>query len=296
MIYSMTGYGRAEQQADSRQYIVEVKSLNGKHFELNSRFLPVLRAYESKIRQVTQQYLKRGTVDVVIALKQEGAGRPMQVNTGLARFYYQAMEQIGQDLGLDGGMEPGRILPLLMQMPEVVSATADMLPEDEWLLIENLLKSALADLQQHRKQEGALLEKDLLQRIRKILAFREEVAELAPARMKRIRERIKESLSSWSGKESVDQNRFEQELIFYLEKMDFSEEMQRLSAHCQYFTQLVGEGNEEGIGKKLAFVLQEIGREINTLGAKANDSDIQKIVVNMKDELEKAKEQILNAL
>lgn len=292
----MTGYGRAEQQADSRQYIVEVKSLNGKHFELNSRFLPVLRAYESKIRQMTQQYLKRGTVDVVIALKQEGAGRPMQVNTGLARFYYQAMEQIGQDLGLDGGMDPGRILPLLMQMPEVVSATADMLPEDEWLLIENLLKSALADLQQHRKQEGALLEKDLLQRIRKILAFREEVAELAPARMKRIRERIKESLSSWSGKESVDQNRFEQELIFYLEKMDFSEEMQRLSAHCQYFTQLVGEGNEEGIGKKLAFVLQEIGREINTLGAKANDSDIQKIVVNMKDELEKAKEQILNAL
>lgn len=292
----MTGYGRAELQADSRQYTVEVKSLNGKTFELNSRFLPILRAYESRIRQVTQHRLKRGTVDVLISLKQEGASRPMQVNTSLARFYFQAMQQIAQDLEFENTLSPDKALPLLMQMPEVVAPSADMLSEEEWTQIEALLQSALTQLQQHRQQEGAHLEQDLLQRIEKITAFQEEVAQLAPGRIKRIRERINESFNAWNGKENFDPNRFEQELIFYLEKMDFSEEMQRLGTHCQYFIQLVGEGGEAGVGKKLAFVLQEIGREINTLGAKANDADIQKIVVNMKDELEKAKEQVLNAL
>lgn len=296
MIFSMTGYGRAEGVAGGRQVIVEIKSLNGKQFELNSRITPLLKAYEADIRNELARILKRGTLDLTVTIKQEGANKPMQVNTELARYYYQAMTAIASELKLDVTAHPEHVLSTLMRMPEIVAADMDTLPESEWLSIKDLITEAAEQLSAHREEEGKAIEQDLLANIRGIESLLKEVEQYEPARLDRIRQRINGSLQEWVEKERIDMNRLEQELIFYIEKIDFSEEKQRLRTHCTYFAELAGNGYTDGIGKKLGFVLQEVGREINTLGSKANDADIQKIVVNMKDNLEKAKEQVLNVL
>lgn len=292
----MTGYGRAEGIAGARQVIVEVKSLNGKQFELNSRFSPLLKAYEADMRNDLMRVLKRGTIDLSVTIRQEGAAKPMTVNTDLAGYYYHAMMTIATDLKLDVAGHPEHVLATLMRMPEVVAAETDTLPEEEWSVIRRLIATAAENLSRHRLEEGKEIGKDLLANINGIGAFLEEVEQFEPARIGRIRQRINGSLQDWVDKERIDMNRLEQELIFYIEKIDFSEEKQRLRSHCNYFRQLLENGDGEGVGKKLGFVLQEVGREINTLGSKANDADIQKIVVNMKDYLEKAKEQVLNVL
>ncbi|PSK93896.1 YicC/YloC family endoribonuclease [Taibaiella chishuiensis] len=296
MIYSMTGYGRAEGTAGSRQVTVEIKSLNGKQFELNNRFTPLLKAYEADIRNDLMRILKRGTVDLTVTIKQDGAAKPMQVNTELARYYYNAMMAIADDLQLEFGARPDQIMTTLMRMPEVVAAESDSLPEAEWMAIRKLINEAAEQLMQHRAEEGKAIAQDLLMNITNIETLLKQVEQYEPARIDRIRQRINGSLQEWMEKERIDINRLEQELIFYIEKIDFSEEKQRLRTHCAYFTDLAAQGDDNGAGKKLGFVLQEVGREINTLGSKANDADIQKIVVNMKDGLEKAKEQVLNVL
>ncbi len=296
MIYSMTGYGRAEGTAGSRQVTVEVKSLNGKQFELNNRFTPLLKAYEAEIRNDLMRILKRGTIDLSVTIKQDGAAKPMQVNTELARYYYNAMTAIAGDLQLEFGSRPDQIMATLMRMPEVVVAESDSLPEAEWLAIRQLITEAAEQLMQHRAEEGKAIEQDLLMNITNIETLLKQVEHFEPARIDRIRQRINGSLQEWMEKERIDINRLEQELIFYIEKIDFSEEKQRLRTHCAYFAELAAQADDNGAGKKLGFVLQEVGREINTLGSKANDADIQKIVVNMKDGLEKAKEQVLNVL
>ena len=296
MIYSMTGYGRAEGLVGSRQVIVEIKSLNGKQFELNNRFTPLLKAYEADIRNELMRILKRGTIDIAVVIKQEGANKPMQVNTDLAKYYYNAMNTIAGDLGLDVAGHPEHVLATLMRMPEVVAAESDSLPEADWLEIKKLITQAAERLAAHRLEEGKEIEKDLILNINNIEKLLLDVEQYEPSRIERIRSRINGSLQEWVDKERIDINRLEQELIFYIEKIDFSEEKQRLRTHCNYFAQLAKEGDVNGAGKKLGFVLQEVGREINTLGSKANDADIQKIVVNMKDGLEKAKEQVLNVL
>lgn len=292
----MTGYGRAEGASAGRQIIIEVKSLNGKTFELNNRFSPLLKAYETEIRKILMNNLKRGSIDISISIKQDGAAKPMRINTDLARYYFQAMESIAKELNLEWDKEKGQALNTLMRMPEIVSGETDSLPEKEWADIQILVEAAAARLTAHRETEGRMIAADISQRIANIERLQSDLAPLETERINRIRRRITGSLEEWIGKEKIDANRLEQELIFYVEKIDFSEEKQRLSAHCAYFKQLMNEAGNEGIGKKLGFVLQEIGREINTLGSKANDAGIQKIVVNMKDELEKAKEQSLNIL
>jgi uncharacterized protein (TIGR00255 family) len=292
----MTGYGRAEGVAGGRQVIVEVKSLNGKQFELNSRITPLLKAYEADIRNELMRVLKRGTIDLTVTIKQEGASKPMQVNTELARYYYEAMMAIASELKLEVSSHPEHVLSTLMRMPEIVAADMDTLPESDWLSIKELITEAAEKLSAHREEEGKAIEKDLLANINGIEALLKDVEQYEPSRIERIRQRINGSLQDWVEKERIDMNRLEQELIFYIEKIDFSEEKQRLRTHCTYFAELAGNGYTDGIGKKLGFVLQEVGREINTLGSKANDADIQKIVVNMKDSLEKAKEQVLNVL
>lgn len=296
MIYSMTGYGRAEGVAGSRQVTVEIKSLNGKQFELNNRFTPLLKAYEAEIRNDLMRILKRGTIDLSVTIKQDGAAKPMQVNTELARYYYNAMTAIAGDLKLEFGSRPDQIMATLMRMPEIVAAESDSLPEAEWLSIRQLIVTAAEQLMQHRAEEGKAIEQDLLLNINNIETLLKQVEQYEPARIDRIRQRINGSLQEWMDKERIDANRLEQELIYYIEKIDFSEEKQRLRTHCAYFIELAGQADDNGAGKKLGFVLQEVGREINTLGSKANDADIQKIVVNMKDGLEKAKEQVLNVL
>jgi len=292
----MTGYGRAEGEAGNRQIIVEIKSLNGKQFEINNRFSPLLKAYESNIRQSLNNALKRGTVDISIAIKQDGAAKPMLVNTDLAQYYFRAMKTIADELGMNWEDEKKQILPTLMRMPEIVATETETLPENEWFEIQQLIAVATQDLMQHRLNEGKAISDDLLGRILNIEQLLQAILPLETERIKRIKERITDNLEEIIGKEKWDVNRLEQELIFYIEKIDFSEEKQRLSAHCIYFKQLIQESTADGIGKKLGFVLQEIGREVNTLGSKANDAQIQKIVINMKDELEKAKEQVLNVL
>lgn len=291
MLYSMTGFGRAESVVNGRQVVVEIKSLNGKQFEVATKIPPILRSYELDIRNFLNSNLHRGNIDLTISIKQEGASKPMTVNTGLAGFYYQSMKQIATQLEIP----EDNILSTLMRMPEIVSPEQDVLPEAEWLEVKKVIETAAAQLMVHRKNEGEALHKDMHSRIQNIESLLADIIPLEAKRTEKVRSRINASLNEMVGKERVDQNRFEQEMIYYLERMDFSEEKTRLKQHCQYFHTSV---EKVGVtkGKMLGFILQEVGREINTLGAKANDADIQQIVINMKDELEKAKEQILNIL
>lgn len=291
MLYSMTGFGRAEATVNGRHVVVEMKSLNGKQFDIVTKLPPILRSYELDIRTLLSNKLMRGTIDLSIAIRQDGAAKPMIVNTDLAIFYYQSMQQIAKKIGL----QEENVLSTLMRMPEVVAADQDVLPEQDWRQVQKALEEAADRLMEHREHEGAALYKDLHSRIQNIEALLENILPLEAKRSDKIRSRITQSLQEAVGKEGIDPNRFEQEMIYYLERIDFSEEKTRLKQHCQYFQTTV---EKEGIskGKILGFILQEIGREINTLGAKANQAEIQQIVITMKDELEKAKEQVLNIL
>ena len=291
MLYSMTGFGRAEASVHGRQVVVEIKALNGKQFDVNTKIPPILRSYELDIRTLLNNALLRGTIDLTVTVKQEGASRPMTVNTDLAMFYYQGMKQIADKLGLP----EDNIISTLMRMPEVVAPEQDVLPEKEWEDVKKVIVAAADQLMAHRRNEGAALLRDITQRIHNIESLYQKILPLEGERMERIRTRITQWLDDMAGKENIDPNRFEQEMIYYLERMDFSEEKIRLMQHCGYFNDTVKE-NDAAIGRKLNFILQEIGREINTLGSKANHAEIQQIVINMKDELEKAKEQILNIL
>jgi uncharacterized protein (TIGR00255 family) len=287
----MTGFGRAEATVNGRQMVVEVKSLNGKQFDVNTKLPPILRSYELDIRNLLNSILMRGTIDLTISVKQDGASKPMAVNTELAIFYYNSMQQIAAQLGVT----EENMLSTIMRMPEVVAPEQDVIPENEWLQLRTVVEKAANDLMEHRKNEGAALHKDLHQRIQSIESLLQEILPLEGLRAEKIRSRITQSINEMVGKDNLDANRFEQEMIYYLERIDFSEEKIRLKQHCEYFHSTV---EKQGVskGKVLGFILQEIGREINTLGSKANNADIQQIVIKMKDELEKAKEQVLNIL
>jgi uncharacterized protein (TIGR00255 family) len=291
MLYSMTGFGRAEALVNGRQVVVELKALNGKQFDVATKLPPILRSYELDIRNLLSNMLLRGTIDLTISVRQEGASKPMVINTDLAVFYYHGMKQIADQVGapLDN------IISTLMRMPEIVAPDQDVLPDEEWENVKAVIVDAANQLMQHRLDEGVALLKDIKLRITNIEALHEKIVPLEKERMERIRTRINQWLEDMAGKEKIDPNRFEQEMIYYLERMDFSEEKIRLRQHCGYFNDTINE-NDAAIGRKLNFILQEIGREINTLGSKANHAEIQQIVINMKDELEKAKEQILNIL
>ncbi|HEY9257979.1 YicC/YloC family endoribonuclease [Chitinophaga sp.] len=291
MLKSMTGFGRAESTRGETSIVVEIKSLNGKQFEVNLKFSPLLRPYEFDIRALMQQTLQRGTLDATINIRQNGATRPVVINTDLAKYYYQSITMLANQLELP----QGDMLNVLMKLPEVVSPATEQMTEEEWKDVEGTLRQALTDLDTHRIDEGQMLDADLQLRIENIDAAMQKVKELDPLRKDRIRQRLEGLLAEHVGKENVDSNRLEQELIFYLEKLDISEELSRLENHLRYFMEILKDA-DSAKGKKLGFVLQEIGREINTTGSKANDAGIQQWVVLMKDELEKAKEQVLNVL
>lgn len=287
----MTGFGRAEITRGETTITVEIKSLNGKQFEVNLKLSPLLRPYEFDIRNQMQQTLQRGTLDTTINIRQNGATRPVMVNTELAKFYYQSITTLANELKLP----QDDMLNVLMKLPEVVTPATEQISEKEWNTVQDVLKQALEELDTHRLNEGTMLESDLLLRIENIESYCIKVRELDPLRKDKIRQKLDQLLVEYVGKENVDANRMEQELIFYLEKLDISEELIRLENHCRYFKDILKEP-EMAKGKKLGFVLQEVGREINTTGSKANDAAIQQWVVLMKDELEKAKEQVLNVL
>lgn len=287
----MTGFGRAEQPVGDKTFLIDIKSLNGKQFDLQLKMPAFLKPFEFDIRKILSEKLGRGTVDCTINLKETGNAKPITINTDLAKAYYQPLAQLASELNLN----TTDILSTLIKMPEVITPTSETLTDEEWNQFENALNAAIFNLNEHRQEEGKSLKQDLHLRIDNILAQQKTVIELEPLRQQKIREGIARLLEENVGKENYDGNRLEQELIYYIEKIDISEEQVRLSNHCDYFRTVLDE-EEESKGKKLSFILQEIGREINTTGAKAYDAAIQKSVVLMKDELEKAKEQVLNVL
>ena len=291
MLHSMTGYGRAEETLADKTYLVEVRSLNGKQFDLRLNIPSLLKPFEFEIRSRLNEGLLRGSVECNINIKQNGASKPVSINTDLAKAYFEPVAKLAAELKL----QTGDILSTLMKLPDVITPSTEMLSDDEWKFFEKALNQAIGYLNEHRMDEGRSIEKDLVLRICNIEKLQDEIVTLEPMRRTRIKEGIVKVLEENVGKENYDANRMEQELIYYIEKIDISEEQVRLKNHCDYFRTVLDE-KEPGKGKKLSFILQEIGREINTTGSKAYDSNIQKCVILMKDELEKAKEQILNVL
>ena len=291
MLYSMTGYGRAEQTINGKTFLVEVKSLNGKQFDLRLNIPSLLKPFEFDVRNILSEGLQRGSVECNITLKQNGASKPVTINTELAKAYYLHVAELASELNL----QTGDILSTILKLPDVITPSTEMLSDEEWKGFELVLKEAISFLNVHRMDEGKSLEKDLLLRLTNIEIQQKQIVELEPLRRQRIRDGLLKVLEENVGKDNYDPNRLEQELIYYIEKIDISEEQVRLNNHCKYFRDILNE-KDMSKGKKLSFILQEFGREINTTGSKAYDAVMQKCVILMKDELEKAKEQVLNVL
>lgn len=291
MIYSMTGYGRAEANFEQKNFIAEVRSLNGKQYDLRLSIPTLLKPFEFEIRSMLNSGLLRGSVECSISFKQNGSLKQSCINNELLRSYYNSVLPVAEDLNAntDG------LFSALLRIPEIISPSMETLKDDEWQICKDALQNAIDQLNTYRLDEGKSMEDDLLLRIENIERLQVRIADLEPLRRDIIRDGLVRVLEENTGKENYDKNRLEQELIYYIEKIDISEEQVRLKNHCDYFREILADG-EIAKGKKLSFILQEIGREINTTGSKAYDSAIQKCVVLMKDELEKAKEQILNIL
>lgn len=287
----MTGYGRSEQMIGDKTYLVEIKSLNGKQYDIRLNLPALLKPFEFKIRNSIADQLLRGSVECTVTIKQNGAGKSVALNAELAKYFYISVERLANELNAS----TENLLGAVLKLPEVISSSAEVLTDEDYIDFEKVLGSALDSIHQHRKDEGNALEKDLLLRIENIESREPLIAAKEVNRRVKIKEHLTKILDEYVGKDAYDANRLEQELVYYIEKIDISEEQVRLRTHCAYFKEILAETGKSK-GKKLGFVLQEIGREINTTGSKAYDLDIQRYVVEMKDELEKAKEQILNVL
>jgi len=290
MIYSMTGYGRTQKQIGDRIITVEMRSLNSKGIDLNVKVPTQYREKELDARSLIGAALERGKVDAFINLQSSGDAT-YEVNTEILKKYYAQVKQFYNEVGhtLDAAALAG-----LFRFPEAISSQNAELDENEWKQVEALIVEACEKLKEFRAQEGKKLEKDITEQVNHILQNLEAVKPFEAERMAAVKERLNKNLVELQSKENFDKNRFEQELIYYLEKLDINEEKVRLNAHCEYFMKTMS--TEASPGRKLGFIAQEMGREINTLGSKCNHAEIQKLVVKMKDDLEKIKEQCLNIL
>jgi uncharacterized protein (TIGR00255 family) len=291
MIKSMTGYGIAAFDSGSAKYTVEIKSLNSKFLELSLRLPKMFSDKEFQLRNDCNKQIERGKVNLSITVEQQaGTVKAAGIDTALLKNYYDQLKAVSEELG-----EPAtNLLQLALGLPEVVKYEEETISEDEWKLVEKTFNQAVAAFQKFRADEGNVLEQDLKYRIDIILKNLDLVEVEEPKRVPVIRERLNTFLQEATNREAIDQNRFEQELIYYIDKLDVTEEKIRLRTHCDYFIETLK--NADANGKKLGFIAQEIGREVNTLGSKANDAAMQKLVVGMKEELEKIKEQLLNVL
>ena len=296
MILSMTGYGKAEAHIGARKYTVEIRSLNGKGLDLSVRMPSRFRPHEMELRKQVGKAVGRGKSDLLIHFESDASDVRHEVNTGLVQQYVDQLTPLFEANGVPAGHMEGRLQQFqsALRFPDVVSATKDTLEEGEWAALRALVSSASEQFIAYRTQEGAVLEADFRQRVGAIESLRCELKPLLEARSERTRSRLREHLEADLPRDRVDENRFEHELIFYMEKLDVTEELVRLEANCAYFLEMLDA--DSGQGKKLGFIAQEIGREINTLGSKCQDAGMQRLVVQMKDELEKIKEQVLNAL
>lgn len=300
MILSMTGYGKAVATFNEKKISVEIKSLNSKALDLSTRVAPLYREKEMEIRQMIQQKVIRGKVDFAIWIEKDAATEAAPINVALIENYYNQLQNVAKRLGLscqeiNGGNIASDWMKVLMRMPDVMSRQEiEELSDEEWTVVRQAIDDALCALVDFRKQEGAALEKKFNEKIDNIEALMLSIEPYEKARVEKIRARIIDGLKAIPEIE-YDKNRLEQELIYYIEKLDISEEKQRLANHLNYFRETMAEV-EGGQGKKLGFIAQEMGREINTTGSKSNQAEMQNIVVKMKDELEQIKEQVLNAL
>ena len=291
MIQSMTGYGKAVVTYKEKKINVEIKSLNSKQLDLNTRIAPLYREKEMEIRQMVAEALISGKVDMSVWIEKDTAVDATPINAALVENYYQQIKAISDKTGIP---MPEDWFYTLLRLPDVLTKTeTEVLDEEEWLVVREAVKQALKNLVDFRTQEGAALQKKFTEKIDNIACLLAEIEPFEKSRVEKIKARIIDGLQQIPGVE-YDKNRLEQELIYYIEKLDISEEKQRLANHLKYFRDTMNE--PAGQGKKLGFIAQEMGREINTTGSKSNQAEMQNIVVKMKDELEQIKEQVLNAL
>ena len=285
MIYSMTGYGKSVLQLPTKKITIELKSLNSKNLDLNARMPSVYREKELSIRKKLASKLVRGKIDFSIYVEATAEDSSTQINTPVVKQYMAQLKNVVDADDLE-------LLKMAVRFPDALNTVREEIDEDEWQAIETEIDHAIDDLNKHRLNEGKVLEQDFNQRISAIDNILEKVIAIDPERIKAVRERLIKGVEEL--KEKYDENRFEQELVYYIEKFDITEEKVRLKNHLNYFTE--SKNSKESNGKKLGFISQEIGREINTIGSKSNYAPMQQLVVQMKDELEKIKEQLLNVL
>ena len=290
MVKSMTGFGKGEAALRNKKITVEIRSLNSKQLDLSLRLPAVYRQSEYEIRNLIARTIQRGKVDVFVTVESQAVETSARINREVFREYLRQMNDTLSFSGIDAGYDA--ILPVIMRLPDVVATEAKAISEEEHAALLAAVEAAAAHLDAFREQEGAILIADLLRRVELIEQYKTEVVPFEKARTETVKARILDNLSKLAV--DVDRNRLEQEMIFYLEKLDITEEKVRLTNHCNYFREVAS--SEEGAGRKLGFIAQEMGREINTMGSKANEPNIQILVVKMKDELEKIKEQVLNIL
>ena len=290
MVKSMTGFGKGEAALQNKKITVEIRSLNSKQLDLGLRLPAVYRQSEYEIRNIIARTIQRGKVDVFVTVESQAVETPARINKEVFREYLHQMTDTLAFAGIDADYDA--IVPVIMRLPEVVSTETESISDEEHAALIAATEAAAAQLDAFRMQEGAILIADLLGRVDRIESYKEEVMPFEKARTETIKARILDNLEKLQA--DVDRNRLEQEMIFYLEKLDITEEKVRLANHCRYFREVAA--GEEGAGRKLGFIAQEMGREINTMGSKANEANIQILVVKMKDELEKIKEQVLNIL
>ena len=292
MILSMTGYGKAVVAYKEMKINIEVKSLNSKSLDLSARIAPLYREKEMEIRRLLAQKLERGKVDFSLWVEKESTIDATPINTALVENYYKQIKAISASTGIP---EPEDWFTTLLRLPDVTTKTeVEVLDEEEWQVAQQAINEAIEKLIDFRKQEGAALQKKFTEKIDNIANLLKRIEPFEKSRVPKIREKIIDGLKHIS-EVDYDKNRLEQELIYYIEKLDINEEKQRLTNHLKYFQETMKE-NGHGVGKKLGFIAQEMGREINTTGSKSNQAEMQNIVVKMKDELEQIKEQVLNAL
>jgi uncharacterized protein (TIGR00255 family) len=292
MLYSMTGFGKAQLAFKNKTIIVEVRSLNSqKGLDLSLKFSTQFREQEYALRNLISEKLQRGKVDVYVTIEKEDHTPEIMLNKRVIKAYYQELKQIADEVGAP----QDNLLATILQLPQVAAGAGEESDEEEWKAVEKAILKAIDGLNVFRADEGKTLTNDMLGRIDLIDKYSAEVKILDKLRVAEIKARLQTSVEAAIGKDKIDPNRLEQELVYYIEKLDITEELTRLKAHCLYFREAI-DSKEDMKGRKLNFISQEIGREINTLGSKANYADMQKLVVSMKDELEKIKEQINNIL
>lgn len=286
----MTGYGKAVETIGNKKFTIEIRSVNSKQLDLNVKMSSIYREKEIELRNSLAKKLGRGKIEVGVFAENNGEDKNVKIDVALAKNYFNDVSLLAKEIG----KENEDVLPIIMRMPEVLKSDRAELDEEEWKNVMTLVQGAFNKYDEYRISEGKSLEEDLIGRVNNIAALLKSVEPFEKERIETVKERIQKNLNEALSKEQIDENRFEQELIYYLEKFDITEEKVRLKTHCDYFLETAK--LDAGQGKKLGFICQEMGREINTLGSKANHSEMQRIVVQMKDELEKIKEQILNVL